>query len=68
MKKVEGDFAFERAYCYYRLHDNEKAFDLVKDRTDEKCLELKAQILFRREEWFEAYEIYQERLRDQKTH
>ena len=39
--KVVGDFVFERAYCYYRLHDNEKALELVMDRTDERCLELK---------------------------
>ena len=41
LKEVSGNFAYELAYCYYRLHDNEQALTILDGHEDEQCLELK---------------------------
>ena len=60
---MENNFHFEKGYCYYRLHDNEKALAAIENSEDEKSNELRAQIYFRLEKWDEAYAIYQNALR-----
>ena len=57
-------FNMEKAYCYYRLGDNEAALKLLTDENDERQMELKAQILYRLEDWNKAYEIYSHLLRN----
>jgi len=64
LNEIENEFYFEKAYCFYRLHDNENALKVLENSNDEKCEELRAQIYFRLERWDEAYEIYQNALRN----
>lgn len=65
LNQTENDLHFEKAYCFYRLQNNEKALDILeKFQKDEKCNELRAQLYFRLERWEEAFEIYQDALRN----
>ena len=48
-----AQFNIEKAYCFYRLGDNESALKLLTDKEDSRQMELKAQILFRLEQWTE---------------
>lgn len=64
LNEIENEFYFEKAYCFYRLHDNENALKVLENSSDEKCEELRAQIYFRLERWDEAYQIYQNALRN----
>ena len=31
LNEIENEFYFEKAYCFYRLHDNEKALEGIWD-------------------------------------
>lgn len=64
LNEIENEFYFEKAYCFYRLLDNENALKVLENGTDEKCEELRAQVYFRLERWDEAYFIYQNLLRN----
>merc|ERR1711892_165436 len=59
-----AQFNVEKAYCFYRLGDNDAALALLVNGEDLREMELKAQILFRLEQWQEAYEIYSHLLRN----
>merc|ERR1711935_540524 len=59
-----AQFNMEKAYCFYRLGDNDAALALLVNGDDLREIELKAQILFRLEQWQEAYEIYSHLLRN----
>ena len=59
-----AQFNMEKAYCFYRLGDNDAALALLVNGDDLREMELKAQILFRLEQWQEAYEIYSHLLRN----
>lgn len=65
LNQTENNLHFEKAYCFYRLQNNEKALDILeKFHDDEKCNDLRAQLYFRLERWEEAFEIYQDALRN----
>lgn len=54
---------FEKSYCYYRLNKHEdalKAIEKSEGEIDYRTKELKAQILYRLEDYQEANAIYQE--------
>lgn len=53
------DCTFEKAYVQYRLNDNEGALATLSkgDPDDYRCLELKAQLLYRAENFKEAADL-----------
>ncbi|KAF7287403.1 hypothetical protein GWI33_001381 [Rhynchophorus ferrugineus] len=54
---------FEKAYCFYRLNKlNEalKTIDQSQDEIDCRIKELRAQILYRLEQYSQAYDVYQD--------
>lgn len=61
-----GDCVFEKAYVQYRLNDNDTAMEtLSKMETDDvRCMELKAQLLYRAEKFDEAVLIFRKLLKD----
>jgi signal recognition particle subunit SRP72 len=50
---LSRNFPFEKAYCQYRLNQPEEALDTIKaaGTLDQKLKELKAQVLYRLEEY-----------------
>lgn len=57
------DLIFEKAYCYYRANKHEDALKTIEQNDDPDNLrikELKAQILYRLENFTEAAQIYEE--------
>ncbi|CAG5089238.1 Oidioi.mRNA.OKI2018_I69.PAR.g12142.t1.cds [Oikopleura dioica] len=65
LNQTDNELHFEKAYCFYRIQNNEKALEILeKFPDDEKCNELRAQLYFRLERWEEAFEIYQDALRN----
>lgn len=57
------DLIFEKGYCFYRLNKlNEalKAIDQSQGEIDCRVKELRAQILYRLEQYSEAYDVYQD--------
>lgn len=61
-----GDCVFEKAYIQYRLNDNDGAMETLSkaDADDIRCLELKAQLLYRAERFNEAAVIFKRLLKD----
>ncbi|KAJ6248212.1 signal recognition particle 72 [Anaeramoeba flamelloides] len=58
---IKEKMIFELAYCFYRLNKNEQAIKLLNKTSEESIdiLHLRAQLLYRQEKYFEAFEIYQ---------
>ncbi|VDM49785.1 unnamed protein product [Toxocara canis] len=55
-----GECLFEKAYVQYRLNDDAAAMETLSktDENDVRCLELKAQLLYRAEKFEEAAAIF----------
>ncbi|CAJ0585607.1 unnamed protein product, partial [Mesorhabditis spiculigera] len=65
-EQTMGEISFEKAYALYRLNDNNGALEALngcKEKSS-RIKDLKAQILYRLEKFQEAFEIYQELMRD----
>lgn len=64
MKKYCFDFSdlyFEKAYCHYRLNQPQKAFTILEQAEDDyRIKELKAQVLYRLEQFSDAVQVYQD--------
>lgn len=54
---------FEKAYCYYRLNKHKESLATIEksdEEIDYRTKELKAQILYRLEQYTDAHVIYQD--------
>jgi len=65
LKQIDGtrfeiDLSFETAYCYYRLNQLRKSLDIIESvKTQQmKHKELKAQILYKLEEYDSCFNLY----------
>jgi len=63
IKQIEGskgEYSFETAYCYYRLNNLNKSLDIIESVRNPqlKHEELKAQILYKMEEYEPCYTLY----------
>lgn len=63
--KFQLDLTFERAYCYYRLNNPLKALEIVDSvkMPKVKHQELRAQILYRLENYDECFSVYRNMLK-----
>lgn len=53
---------FEKAYCQYRLNQPQEALKTIEkvDELDHRLKELKAQVLYRLENYMEAFQVYED--------
>jgi len=63
--KHEIDLKFEEAYCYYRLNDPHKALKVLDEviNPQVKHNELRAQVLYRLEEYENCFSVYRDIIR-----
>ncbi|XP_065347746.1 signal recognition particle subunit SRP72 [Cloeon dipterum] len=61
-QKFSGEFAFEKAYCQYRLNQPKEALDTIDSAgsLDQKLKELKAQVLYRLEDYEACFDVYRD--------
>lgn len=60
--KLSENLTFEKAYCYYRLSNINKALEIINESNDTsiRMKELKAQVLYRLENYEECYKVYKD--------
>ncbi|KAI8911311.1 hypothetical protein DFJ77DRAFT_469585 [Powellomyces hirtus] len=70
-ESIRDEFVFEHAYCLYRTNKLDHCLVLIRERRDDavklmgndaarSMLQLEAQVLYRKENFAECFEIYQE--------
>ncbi|XP_025201445.1 signal recognition particle subunit SRP72 [Melanaphis sacchari] len=61
-------FAFEKAYCLYRLNRSEEALELINEEPNpaQSFKELKAQILYKLERYNECFDMYRDIIKQSK--
>uniref|UniRef100_A0A8D8W6P3 Signal recognition particle subunit SRP72 n=1 Tax=Cacopsylla melanoneura TaxID=428564 RepID=A0A8D8W6P3_9HEMI len=60
--KISENLQFEKAYCHYRLSNIKKALEIIDESNDNslRMKELKAQVLYRLENYEDCYKVYKE--------
>uniref|UniRef100_A0A1I8AWK8 Signal recognition particle subunit SRP72 n=1 Tax=Steinernema glaseri TaxID=37863 RepID=A0A1I8AWK8_9BILA len=56
-EKTLGDVSFEKAYICYRTNRDEEALKALGESTEQRCLELKAQVYYRMGRFDTAYDL-----------